>query len=77
MFPLRDYFYHRKWTYRLKNIANGQEIIEIHKKEKSVITEHFDQFKLDKMPITREILSKFQLGRKASQVILVVFLDRK
>ena len=29
------------------------------------------------MPIAREILSTFELGRKASQVILVVFLDRK
>ena len=29
------------------------------------------------MPIEMEILSMFELGRKLSQVILVVFLDRK
>ena len=29
------------------------------------------------MPIAREILSMFELGRKASQAILVVFLDHK
>ena len=29
------------------------------------------------MPIKREILSMFELGRKTSQVILGVFLDRK
>ena len=29
------------------------------------------------MPIARELLSMFELGRKPSQVILVVFLDRK
>ena len=29
------------------------------------------------MPIAREILSMFELGRKPSQVILVLFLHRK
>ena len=29
------------------------------------------------MPIAREILDMFEFGRKRSQVILVVFLDRK
>ena len=30
--PTERYFYHRKWTFRLKNKVNGQEIIEIHRK---------------------------------------------
>ena len=29
--PTEKYFYHRKWTFRLKNKVNCQKIIEIHK----------------------------------------------
>ena len=36
-----------------------------------------DYFLKENVPIEREILSMFELGRKPFQVILVVFLDRK
>ena len=36
-----------------------------------------DYFLWENVPIEREILSMFELGRKPSQVILVVLLDRK
>ena len=70
--PIERAVFHRKWTFRLKNKVNYRNTSKI-----SVPTEHFDQFVYENLPIAREILSMFELGRKPSQVILSVFFDRK
>ena len=46
--PTERTFNHLKWTFRLKNKVNGQKIIGIQ----------------ENLPIAREILNMFEVGRK-------------
>ena len=73
--PIERSFYHRKWTFRLKNKVNDQKPSKYIENKYSHRT--FPPILIGNLPIAREILSMFELGRKPSQVILGVFFYQK